>query len=40
MVGIDRIENSIVSIGNLKVVNWPTSTKAELVEIWVILLLV
>ena len=23
-VGIDRIENSIVSIGSLKVVNWPT----------------
>ena len=32
-IGIDRIENSIVSIGNLKVVNWPISTKAELVGI-------
>jgi len=32
-IGIDKIENSIVSLGNLKVVNWPTSTKAELVGI-------
>ena len=39
-VGIDKIENSIVSLGNLKVVNWPTSTKAELVGVWLVLLLV
>ena len=32
-VEIDRIKNSIVSLENLKVVNWLTSTKAELVEI-------
>ena len=32
-VEIDQIENSIVSIGNLKVVNWLISTKAKLVGI-------
>ena len=31
--------NSIVSIGNLKVVIQPISTKAELVGIWIVLLL-
>jgi ribonuclease HI len=39
-VGIDRVESNIVSIGNLKVVNWPTSTKAELIGVWVVLLVV
>ena len=39
-IGIDRIDSSLVSIGNFKVVNWPTSTKAELLGIWVVLLIV
>jgi ribonuclease HI len=38
-LGIDRIENSVVSLGNLKVVNWPSSTKAELIGIWIVLLI-
>jgi hypothetical protein len=32
-VEIGRVENNIVSIGNLKVVNWPTLTKAELIGV-------
>ena len=39
-IGIDRIDSSLVRIGNFKVVNWPTSTKAELLGIWVVLLIV
>ena len=39
-LGIDSIENRVVIIGKFKVVNWPTSTKAELLGIWVVLLIV
>ena len=39
-VGIDRIDSSLVSIRNFKVVNWPISTKVELLGIWVVLLIV
>ena len=38
-LGIDSIENRVVSIGKFKVVNWPTSTKAEIIEIWIVLLI-
>ena len=36
-VVVDSLENrlySIGSLGSLKVINWPTSTKAELIGIW------
>ena len=39
-IGIDRIDSSLVSIENFKVVNWPMLTKAELLGIWVVLLIV
>ena len=38
-LGIDSIENRVVSIGKFKVVNWPISTKAELIGIWIVLLI-
>ena len=37
-LALDRIESRIVSIGNFKVVNWPMSTKAELIGIWIVIL--
>ena len=39
-LGISRIGNRIVSVGNLRVVNWLISTRAELIGVWLILLIV
>ena len=35
-VVVDSLENRLYSIGSLKVVNWPTSTKAELIDIQIV----
>ena len=36
---VDSLENRLYSIDSLKVVNWPTSTKAELIGIQIVLLI-